>query len=99
MQDSSPSLTGHQADSQQLLERIDRLESLLRRRQQALGEQMNVLQSRLASFGLDTVEKIAQAYGQLEASHRETLQQQLQPAAATEHSLRATAYRRMGRMV
>lgn len=91
--------TSSQADKQRMLERIDRLESMLRERQQALGAQLDALQGRLAQFGLETAEKIADAYGQLEASQRADLQQQLRPPATAEPGARATAYRRIGRLV
>ncbi len=98
MQDSSQQ-TPNAADSAQLLKRIDQLESLLRGRQRALGEQMDALQARLARSGLDTADKIGEAFDQLEASHRDALLRQLRPVATTEPALRAMARRRMGRMV
>ncbi len=103
MQDSSTPTAG-QADKQQLLERIDRLEALLRSQQRDLGRQLDALQGRLARWGLDTQEKIAQA---LEATGPSDLRQEQAPpphpplgiGPGAEPVLRATATRRMGRMV
>ncbi len=101
MQDFSPPTAG-QADNKHLLERIDRLEALLRGQQQALGRQLDALQGRLGRFGLDTTEKIAQA---IEAMEGEGAGRDLAPPSprplgtGAEPVTRATAYRRMGRMV
>jgi len=98
MQDSSPPPSG-QADSTRLLERIDRLESQLRERRRALGQQTADIEGRLAQFGLDSIDRIIDAYQQLEASQRDALQQPLRPAQVADAAPRATAYRRIGRMV
>ncbi len=101
MQDFSPPTAG-QADKQQLLERIDRLEALLRSQQQAVGRQLEATQGRLARFGLDTTEKIAQAIEAMDAegAGRDPAAQAPRPLGiGAEPVTRATAYRRMGRMV
>ncbi len=103
MQDSSRPTAG-QADKQQLLERIDRLEALLRSQQRDLGRQLDALQARLARCGLDTQEKISLA---LEATDASDLRQEQVPpphhplgiGPGADPVLRATATRRMGRMV
>ena len=98
MQDFLPPTTG-QAHQQQLLERIDQLERLLHERRQGLGTLKAALQGRLAPLGLDTDEKVLDAYRQLDASHRQALHSQLQPASPAAQAQRMTAYRRVGRMV
>lgn len=98
MQHSSGS-SPRRVDSRRMLERIDQLESLLCQRQQVLRAQLDTLQGRLAHFGLDSDEKIADACSQLDAVQRDSLQPPVRPAVAAEPSQRAMAYRRIGRLV
>ncbi len=93
-----PQPTSAQASSRQLMERIDRLESLLQGHRKTLDHQLAALRERLADRGLDTTEKIEAAVEQRMACDLEAPAPR-RPTTTTEQGPRNSAYRRMGRMV
>ncbi len=94
-----PPMRSGQADSRWLLERLDRLESILRERQQALSARIDDLQCQLARFGLETAEQVSQACEQLETRQPGSRLPPAPAATAAVPSTRAVACRRVGRMV